>query len=118
MELFRNVNIDWIGKKWLLIGISMVLVFAGMFSLSIKGPRLGIDFKGGTVVYVKFQKDPDLDKIRKALPHAQTQQFDTPAKHQVQIRVEHVEGSGQVGGDAQVLSHLRGVFDADRVNSA
>lgn len=117
MELFKNVNIDWIGKKWYFIGVSMLLVFAGLISLSAhKGPRLGIDFTGGTVVYVKFQREPDLGKIRSVLGNAQ--RFDTPDKHQVQIRVEHVPISAEQGtSDAQVIDILRKTFDADKVNS-
>ncbi|MBI1747308.1 MAG: protein translocase subunit SecF [Acidobacteria bacterium] len=97
----------------------MVLIFAGLASLSIKkGPRLGIDFTGGTMVYVKFQKEPDLNRIRAALGNASIQQFDTADKHEVQIRLEHVPSAHeQVSGSEEVLKELRGAFDADKVNS-
>ena len=56
MQLFKNVNIDWIGKKWIFIGASFALFVVSLVSLIVKGgPRYGIDFRGGTLVYVKFQ---------------------------------------------------------------
>jgi len=68
MEFFRNPNIDWIGKKWYFIGLSFVLSGVGLASLIAKhGPRYGIDFKGGTMVHIKFQQPPLLDRLRTAL---------------------------------------------------
>jgi preprotein translocase subunit SecF len=68
MELFKNTNFDFLGKKWPFIIVSLVLIAAGMGSLLLKGgPRLGIDLKGGALVYVKFATPPPLDKLRSAL---------------------------------------------------
>ena len=120
MELFKNANIDWVGKRWLLMGISAALILVGVGALiARKGPRLGIDFTGGTVVYVKFQQDPDLRKIRTALPNAVIQQYDAPEKHQVQIRLEQIAAADEsVAGGGAVLKSLRGVFDTDPAATA
>ena len=68
MELFRNTNFDFLGKKWPFIGASLVLTLAGLVSLVVKGgPRYGIDFQGGTVMTFKFAQTPDEAKIRSAL---------------------------------------------------
>src|SRR3989304_2703671 len=68
MQFFRNVNIDWIGQKTIFIGASFALFVASLISLAVKGgPRYGIDFSGGTLVYVKFKNSPPLDVIRTAL---------------------------------------------------
>ncbi len=68
MELFKNTNYDFLGKKWPFIIASLVLTGAGFVSLAIKGgPRYGIDFRGGTKMYVKFQNPPEVEKIRSAL---------------------------------------------------
>ena len=72
MELFHNVNIDWLGKKWFFLGASLIFSLAGLISMamhwsSIGSPvPLGVDFRGGTEVRVKFQNAPDVDLIRKA----------------------------------------------------
>jgi preprotein translocase subunit SecF len=68
MELFRNTNFDFLGKKWAFIIASLVLTAAGLISLAVKGgPLYGIDFKGGTVVKVRFSGPPPVDAIRTAI---------------------------------------------------
>jgi preprotein translocase subunit SecF len=68
MEIFKNTNFDFLGKQKYFVGLSVLLLIAGLVSLVVKGgPRYGIDFKGGTVATIRFANDPDEDKIRKAL---------------------------------------------------
>jgi preprotein translocase subunit SecF len=68
MELFKNTNFDFLGKKWPFIILSLVLTAAGLLSLAVKGgPRYGIDFKGGALMYVKFNSEPPVEKIRQAV---------------------------------------------------
>lgn len=68
MEIFKNTNFDFLGKKWPFIIASLVLTAAGIGSLIVKGgPRYGIDFKGGTVTTVRFQNSVSEDQIRVAL---------------------------------------------------
>ncbi|MFN0106342.1 MAG: protein translocase subunit SecF [Bryobacteraceae bacterium] len=68
MEIFKNTNFDFLGKKWPFIIASLVLTAAGVGSLITKGgPRYGIDFKGGTVTIVRFQNAVSEDQIRAAL---------------------------------------------------
>jgi len=68
MELFKNTNYDFLGKKWPFIIASLVLTVAGLGSIAIKGGlKYGIDFKGGADMTVKFAYEPPLDKIRSAM---------------------------------------------------
>jgi preprotein translocase SecF subunit len=68
MELFKNTNFDFLGKKWPFIGLSLLLTAAGLISLAAKGgPRYGIDFKGGALVTVTFAQRPSVDQVRAAL---------------------------------------------------
>jgi preprotein translocase subunit SecF len=68
MELFKNPNFDFLGKKWPFIVASLVLIAAGIVSLFVKGgPRYGIDFKGGALMYVRFAEQPSMDALRSAL---------------------------------------------------
>lgn len=68
MEIFKNTNFDFLGKKWPFIIASLVLTAAGLASLVAKGgPRYGIDFAGGTVTTVRFASAPNEDKIRAVL---------------------------------------------------
>jgi len=68
MELFKNPNFDFLGKKWPFIIGSAVLLAAGLISLGLKGgPAYGIDFKGGALITVRFVSPPPIDKIRAAI---------------------------------------------------
>ncbi len=68
MELFRQTNIDFLGKTKLALGISLALIVATIVSLVVKGgPKWGIDFRGGTNVTVRFLHNPPLDQIRSVL---------------------------------------------------
>ncbi|HEX3436078.1 MAG TPA: protein translocase subunit SecF [Pseudacidobacterium sp.] len=71
MELFRDVNIDWLGKKWYFLGFSLIFSVAGLLSLFFwHGLPLDVDFRGGTVVRVRFDQRPDLNRIRAAVDKA------------------------------------------------
>ncbi len=68
MELFKNPNYDFLGWKWRFIIASLVLSVAGLTSIALKGGlRYGIDFKGGTLMTVKFAGKPPVDEIRAAV---------------------------------------------------
>jgi preprotein translocase subunit SecF len=68
MEFFRNVNIDWMGKTKYFVSLSLALLAIGGISwLQHGGLKYGIDFRGGTLVYVRFAGPPPLDQIRKSL---------------------------------------------------
>lgn len=74
-NLFQNVHIDWLGKRRIFIGISIFVMLAGLVSAigrqytpgGTEAFNLGVDFKGGTVVTVKFREKPADDEIRAAL---------------------------------------------------
>jgi preprotein translocase subunit SecF len=68
MELFHEPKINWMGKKWYFITLSLLLALTGLISIAAhRGLAYGIDFRGGTLVYVKFSKSPGLDGIRREL---------------------------------------------------
>ena len=74
MEFFRNPNIDFLGKKWYFIAFSLIFSVAGVISLIVhRGPNWGIDFRGGTLVYVKYTHAPDDNAIRAAMDRAGVQ---------------------------------------------
>ena len=71
MEFFKNANIDFLGKKWYFIAFSLIFSVAGVVSLIVHhGPNWGIDFRGGTLVYVKFSHTPDDNAVRAAMDRA------------------------------------------------
>jgi preprotein translocase subunit SecF len=71
VELFRNTNIDFLGKKWYFLAFSLIFSVAGICSMLFwHHIPLGVEFRGGTLVYVKFAQTPDLDHIRQELNQA------------------------------------------------
>jgi preprotein translocase subunit SecF len=71
VELFRNTNIDFLGKKWYFLAFSLIFSVAGICSMLFwHHIPLGVEFRGGTLVYVKFAQTPDLDQIRHVLDRA------------------------------------------------
>ena len=71
MEFFRNTNIDFLGKKWYFLSFSLIFSVAGILSMLFwHGIPLGVDFRGGTLVYVKFAGQPNYGAVRGALDKA------------------------------------------------
>ena len=68
MEFFKQVDLDWMGKAKYFFGLSGLLLLAGVVSIvSHGGLFYGIDFKGGTVVDVRFAGAPPIDTLRAGL---------------------------------------------------
>ncbi|HUA84032.1 MAG TPA: protein translocase subunit SecF [Bryobacteraceae bacterium] len=87
MEFFKNTNFDFLGKKWPFIILSLVVTAAGMISLALHhGPRYGIDFTGGANIWLEFNHEPPVDRIRQALSN----------KIHGEISVQQITGSPQV----------------------
>ncbi len=71
MEFFRDVNIDFLGKKWYFIAFSLIFSVAGVLSMAFwHGIPWGVEFRGGTLVYVKFSHTPNLGEVRTAMDRA------------------------------------------------
>lgn len=88
MELFRSTNIDWLGKKWLFLGFSLIFSVAGVLSMAFwHGIPLGVDFKGGTQITVHFDSAPNEDHIRAAM--------DRTGVHDARIQRISAAGGGQ-----------------------
>jgi preprotein translocase subunit SecF len=101
VEFFKNTNIDFLGKKWYFLGFSLIFSIAGLLSIFFwHGIPLGVDFRGGTLVYVKFTQTPNPDAIRATLDkaglkNARIQRFGAQANNEVIISLELKETSEQ-----------------------
>jgi preprotein translocase subunit SecF len=68
IELFKQPNINWMGKAKYFYALSGIFLLAGWTSIFVNGGlRYGIDFKGGTNVDVRFAQPPNVDKLRSGL---------------------------------------------------
>ena len=134
MELFRNANYNFLGWKWAFVGVSLLLCLVGLSSLLARGgPRYGIDFRGGTLVYVKFQQPPSLGQLRNALKtkglgESTIQRYGPVRENEVIIGLEQKEQTGAVLGSgtgmtleamrATILETLRETFAGDQRQKA
>lgn len=67
-ELFQRTSIDFLSKRVLTLGLSVLAIVISIASLVMKGgPRYGLDFRGGTQMYVKFDPKPPIDEVREVL---------------------------------------------------
>jgi len=68
MELIKpGINIDFVGKMKLVFGISVAAMVISIASIIWHGGlNYGIDFAGGTLVQLKFQKATSTEQIRNA----------------------------------------------------
>lgn len=114
MHIFKNPNFDFVRWKWHAIAMSWVIILIGVFLIWTKGMPKGVEFAGGTMIILKFEQPPDLDKIRSALPgggDAVVQQYGEPADKQVLIRVHTTgaEAGGSISATADaVVTQLNG----------
>jgi preprotein translocase subunit SecF len=68
MEFFRNTNLNFVGAMKPAFSLSMVLIVVTLILMGIHGgPRLSIDFTGGSVLQVKMDPAPSVGEIRSAL---------------------------------------------------
>ncbi|HKO62235.1 MAG TPA: protein translocase subunit SecF [Pyrinomonadaceae bacterium] len=78
IEIFKNVNIDWLANRRIFIIVSIALMLAGLGSAVARqySPgghdafNLGVDFKGGTVVTARFKQPPSAEDMRSNLVKA------------------------------------------------
>ena len=94
MEFFHNPNYEWMGKKWYFIGLSLALAAIGIISIiAHRGLTYGIDFRGGTLVYVKLAQSPNYGAIRNELAReglkgATLQRYDLASKNEVLVGLD------------------------------
>src|SRR5689334_8981991 len=106
LQILHDVKIDWLGNRVWLIGLSVLLMLAGLASAIVRQARggqafnLGVDFKGGTVVTAKFKQRPGDELVRSGLVskgvHDAVVQPVTDKPDTILIKVP-LEGEGQDG---------------------
>ncbi len=106
MEFFRNTNIDFLGKKWYFLTFSLIFSVAGIISMGHRWATtgspvpLGVDFRGGTLVYVKYSHTPDPAAIHDEIDHAglknaRVQRYGQASNNEVLIALDIQETSEQ-----------------------
>jgi preprotein translocase subunit SecF len=106
VEFFKNANIDFLGKKWYFIAFSLIFSVAGVVSLIVHhGPNWGIDFRGGTLVYVKFSRTPDDNAVRATLDRSGLRD----------ARLQHLVGTNELLIDLPVQETSEQALDQGKI---
>ncbi len=123
MQIFSKDKIyDFMKLSPVFLVISAVLILSSYVLLGVKGLSYGIDFSGGTLVQVKYEKDAPIDDIRanlskvKLFANATVTKFGSPKE----IVIRFPSSSGELGTDVgdQVRKQLKGTgnFEIRRVD--
>jgi preprotein translocase subunit SecF len=129
IELFKQPNLDWMGKAKFFFTLSGLLLLIGWSAIFLKGGiKYGIDFRGGTNVDVRFAHPPNVDQLRASLQrqglgNSEIQGISdiaNPNSNEVLIFVEQV-GQGDQALDeskAKVLTALNGTYGVEGTGKA
>jgi len=90
MVLLKKTNFDFIGKRKIFFTISSIICLGVLITLFTKGINLGLDFTGGTLLQVQFEKNISIADVRKALNEhgvdASIQSFSDNNSFQVKVK--------------------------------
>lgn len=113
LRILHDVKIDWLAKRRVILIASALILLAGLASAVARQAtpggtdafNLGVDFKGGTLLTVRFKQRPSEDDIRNALaakgiPDAQVQSTEKPDEVFVKLPRQGTEAQAQA--EAQV----------------
>ena len=99
--------------------ISGILFLASILSLGLKGLNLGLDFSGGTLVEVTYEKSVSLESIRDDLSdngYADSQVVNFGTNLDVLIKVADQDGNSSVGEDIfNILNSSESAIELKRV---
>jgi len=102
MQLLKNVTkINFIGARRYAVVVSILLLFAGGYSLFTQGLNYGIDFTGGTKIELIYPTDVDVTAVRSTLndngyPEAVVQLFGSNNDVLIRIPLSENNSSAQV----------------------
>jgi preprotein translocase subunit SecF len=120
MELIKSgTKIPFTKYRKIAVIASTVINLIVLGLLFFKGPSLGVDFAGGTMVQLKFQQKTSIPEIREALETVQLgsstiQDFGAEGANEYLVRIEKVDVQmAQIA--AQTKSALAAKFGADKV---
>jgi preprotein translocase subunit SecF len=124
VEFFRNTNIDFLGKKWYFLAFSLVFSVAGLLSMLFwHHIPWGVDFRGGTLVYVRFSHTPDYNAIhaemdRAGLRNAKIQRYGLVSNNEVLIDLDVRETNEQAldQGKLKIIQALEANTPAGKVD--
>lgn len=115
-NLLASTNYDFMGKRKLYYGISLVMILISVGSIATRGFNFGVDFSGGRTYVVDFKSDMDPEQVEATLRPLMTdetgRQYTVGAKtygskHQLKITTNYLIDELEVATDDKVEARLR-----------
>jgi preprotein translocase subunit SecF len=97
-----DIDLDFVGKRYFFVALSSLINLASIILLITVGLNYGVDFVGGSVVQLQFNRTTDGGHIRSALEpmglgEVTVQDFGSADRHQYLLRFEKVKNVGSLG---------------------
>ncbi|MFC2074354.1 protein translocase subunit SecF [Campylobacterota bacterium] len=123
MEFFKYTKtFDFMSKKMITLMVSLTLVIASYVVLASKGLNYGIDFAGGTVIQVKYDKVAPINEMRKLISKdklfdgASISEFGSPDEVVIRVRTSSSSVTTDMGDIARAVLQGSGNFEVRRVD--
>lgn len=123
MEIFNTgKTYDFMGKRLPFLALSAILFLASLGILFTKGLNFGIDFAGGTLVQVKYEKKAPIDDIRDILKgyekfsNASITEFGSEEEIVIRISGTSTALGTDIGDQMHTLLKSTGEFEIRRVD--
>jgi preprotein translocase subunit SecF len=116
MRILTNVNIDWLRWRWQALALSWLIILSGVGLIATRGLPLGIDFSGGTLIVLQFEKPVTEEIVRNALADIPgekvIQRYGDPSANQILIRLPQIAEAEETfdleGATAKVTTAMEG----------
>lgn len=119
MQIIKpGVNIDFIGRRYFGYAISSILIVLSILTLVFHGgPDYGIDFVGGTIIQVQFDREVNIAGVKSGLEKinlggSTVQRFGDPEKNEYLIRTDKSMATGDNFSE-RVTKNLSSAASAD-----
>jgi preprotein translocase subunit SecF len=123
MEFFKYKHpLDFMGKSKIAMTISIILVLASYVILATKGLNYGIDFAGGTIVQVKYDKPAPIQEMRdklkgnKLFDSATITKFGSPNEVIIRMKTSTASVTKDIGDVTRAALKGTGNFTIRRVD--
>lgn len=122
MEIFKtNKTYGFMAKRMPLTAVSALLIIISLFSLFTKGLNFGIDFAGGTVIQIKYDKEAPISDIRNILKdtnhsNAAITKFGSDQEIIIKITGSNSSLGSDIGEELKTTLANTGTFEIRRVD--
>jgi SecD/SecF fusion protein len=108
-EAFKNININFVGRRKSYYILSSIIIIGGIISIATKGWDYGVDFEGGRTYVVQFDKAIETSDLRTSLTaplgHApDVKTFGTNNRYKI-TTTSHINENGEAA-DSKVAEEI------------